>query len=254
VYIKNDIISGKYKSGEKIQSLRNLAKQYSVSLITVNNAVRDLIHEKLVYTKHGNGIFVSENIKINKKERNVNKQLTVGFAIQDLNFIASPLQVGIIEGIRGILQKNNCDLQFSTTNIEYAKFGGYPYYMNLIESRKIDGLIIMDEVTDEVCKKIKEKAIPYITSTQPESEKTSNFITFDDYRGIKMAMDYLIETGHKKIAFIAGPEEKRATQQCVKSYIASLDNSGIKFNSPVSIASIGLLARGSILTNHCSDK
>lgn len=48
--IKNDIIQGKIKSGEKLPSKRALAKNLAISVITVENAYGQLAAEGYIYS------------------------------------------------------------------------------------------------------------------------------------------------------------------------------------------------------------
>lgn len=57
--IKKRILSQEFKERERLPSLRQLAKEYDMSLVTVKLAIESLANEKLVYTKHGSGTFVS---------------------------------------------------------------------------------------------------------------------------------------------------------------------------------------------------
>lgn len=57
--IKEQIIYGKLKSGDKIPSYRELAKQCDVSMITVITAYKRLSEDKLI-VKSQTGCFVSE--------------------------------------------------------------------------------------------------------------------------------------------------------------------------------------------------
>lgn len=58
--IKDDIISGRIKSGEKLPSKRTFATHNNVSVITVDAAYRLLIDEGFVYSKERSGFFVCE--------------------------------------------------------------------------------------------------------------------------------------------------------------------------------------------------
>lgn len=58
--LANDITQGKYMPGDILPSENDLMKTWSVSRITVRNAIRQLAIEGLVYTIHGRGTFVSE--------------------------------------------------------------------------------------------------------------------------------------------------------------------------------------------------
>ena len=58
--IKEQILNGRLKSGDKILSYREIAKQFDVSIITVTKAYELLSDEKLI-TSSQKGCFVSEN-------------------------------------------------------------------------------------------------------------------------------------------------------------------------------------------------
>lgn len=58
--IKNDIIQGKIKSGEKLPSKRALAKNLAISVITVENAYGQLVAEGYIYSIPKSGYYVSD--------------------------------------------------------------------------------------------------------------------------------------------------------------------------------------------------
>lgn len=59
-YFKKEIIQGNYKANSKLPSKRNLAKEYNISLNTVDNAYAKLLEEGFIYSKERCGFFVSE--------------------------------------------------------------------------------------------------------------------------------------------------------------------------------------------------
>ena len=58
--IKEDILCGALKSGEKLPSKRTLAQHLAVSIVTVENAYDQLLSEGYVYAKERSGYYVSE--------------------------------------------------------------------------------------------------------------------------------------------------------------------------------------------------
>ena len=58
--IREDILSGKIKAGEKLPSKREMAKNHDISVITVENAYAQLIVEGHIYTREKKGYFASE--------------------------------------------------------------------------------------------------------------------------------------------------------------------------------------------------
>lgn len=65
--ISTDIICGKYKPGEKLETVRDLAIQAGVNPNTMQRALTELENTGLVYTKRGSGRFINENSEFTKK-------------------------------------------------------------------------------------------------------------------------------------------------------------------------------------------
>lgn len=59
--IKNQIISGKLKSGERINPVRELSIEFKVNPNTIQNALRNLEELGLIYTDSTNGKYVTNN-------------------------------------------------------------------------------------------------------------------------------------------------------------------------------------------------
>ncbi len=59
-FIRDDILSGRLKSGYRLPSKRALAENLSVSVITVQTAYEQLLAEGYIYSVERNGYFVSE--------------------------------------------------------------------------------------------------------------------------------------------------------------------------------------------------
>lgn len=64
--IKDSIVKGEIKPGEKIFTEVELGEKYNVSRITVRSAINELVDEGLLTKKQGKGTFVS-NVKIDRE-------------------------------------------------------------------------------------------------------------------------------------------------------------------------------------------
>ena len=58
--IKNQIISEKLAEGDALPSIRSLAKDLKISVITTKRAYDELEQERFIYTVAGKGCFVAE--------------------------------------------------------------------------------------------------------------------------------------------------------------------------------------------------
>lgn len=61
--IKGQIIQGQLKSGEALPSIRNLAKELNISVITTKRAYEELEKEGFIETIRGKGSYVSSQNK-----------------------------------------------------------------------------------------------------------------------------------------------------------------------------------------------
>ncbi len=79
--IKSDIISGKFKTNEKLPSVREFALMYSVNPNTIQKALQILEDEKLITTDRTNGKYVSKNSKQieNNKLKTINNEIDAFF-------------------------------------------------------------------------------------------------------------------------------------------------------------------------------
>ena len=58
--IRSQIFSGELKAGEMLPSIRMLAKELTIGIITAKRAYDDLISEGFLYAVPGKGVFVAE--------------------------------------------------------------------------------------------------------------------------------------------------------------------------------------------------
>ena len=61
--IRGQILAGKLKEGELLPSIRTLAKELKVGVITAKRAYDDLCAEKFCYSVQGKGVYVSKSDK-----------------------------------------------------------------------------------------------------------------------------------------------------------------------------------------------
>lgn len=60
IQIKNEMIAGRLKEGDMLPSIRSLAKDLQISVITTKRAYEELEREKLTYSVAGKGFFVAK--------------------------------------------------------------------------------------------------------------------------------------------------------------------------------------------------
>lgn len=108
IQIKNSIISGELRQEEMLPSIRTLAKELQISVITTKRAYEELEKEGLVYSVAGKGFFVADkNIDIlrEKKIQMLEEKLMdivfectdAGLSIEDIHDIIDVMSEGKVK-------------------------------------------------------------------------------------------------------------------------------------------------------------
>lgn len=166
---------------------------------------------------------------INARRLVNNRTQVIGIVVDD---ISNNFYAGIFSGIEKVAQQNGyqCVYYSGTSNLQ----GGLGF-LNLAHEKQVDGLIHISFLTrsDEFMERMKELTIPMILVGDGGDKKDIEHITsvdIDNKQGIKEVVYYLHRIGHRKIAFIAGPEDFSATIYRRKGYMDALKELRLEYN------------------------
>ncbi|MEZ0536728.1 LacI family DNA-binding transcriptional regulator [Caldicellulosiruptoraceae bacterium PP1] len=142
----------------------------------------------------------------------------------------------IIGTICEIANKNDYDILFAISTPEKE----VQLLQRLVLSKKVDGFILLSSrINDKAIEYLRDIEFPMVVVGRPEKyEDLINWVDNDNKKAGYDAAKYLIDKGHKEIAFIAGPEDLVVTQDrlygfkkaCEESFIAS-NNIIIKYSN-----------------------
>ena len=88
--IRAKILAGELPADSSLPSIRGLAREQRVSVITVQRAYEHLLHEELIHSRRGKGFFVSKVSRHEKKD--ISKQRL-------MDNLERPLIAAIDEGL-----------------------------------------------------------------------------------------------------------------------------------------------------------
>jgi LacI family transcriptional regulator/LacI family purine nucleotide synthesis repressor len=91
----------------------------------------------------------------------------------------------------------------------------------LIQHR-VDGLILISRITEELIHNYKQSGIPFVLINNTAVVQDSVYIVNDDYVGAYDAGIFLIEKGYRNIAYISGPLEHRSYRLRWEGFQAAL--------------------------------
>ncbi len=101
--------------------------------------------------------------------------------------------------------------------------------VRLLRERRVDGVIVTASRVGELYTPLlSELKVPIVLINNQKGGEFLHSIYVDDLAGAKMAVEYLIELGHERIAYVACPERALSNDRRLSGYEAALRSHGIE--------------------------
>ncbi len=131
----------------------------------------------------------------------------------------------IVAGIDDELGKANFNLMLYTT---HRHTGKETQYANVITNGMSDGILLVVPLAIEVyLKSLRDRHFPYVLIDQHDPLGKSTEVITTNHKGAYDAVSYLIELGHRRIAFITGLLALYSTGERLAGYKAALSDHNI---------------------------
>lgn len=232
--IRERIVSGQYKTGERVPSEKELCDEFSVSRITSKRALEMLTNEGYIIRQPGRGSFVNETLRepaaagtaaVLLPERNRTGKLLIGLVIT--NFDES-YGMELIYGMEEAARENHCFLVLRRT------FGIQSYEEEAIQELLelgVDGMIIFPaqgEFFNAEILKLVISQFPFVLVDRYLKGLSASSISSDNILAAKEAAKYLFDLGHKHVAFITQPfDNTTAIEERIEGFIEAHEERGI---------------------------
>ncbi|MDZ7292285.1 MAG: GntR family transcriptional regulator [candidate division KSB1 bacterium] len=221
--IKARIASGQMKVGDQLGSQQELAREYSVSLITVKKALADLIHEGVLFSRVGKGTYVAARKRV---AIDLSRHKTIGLVLRDLK---SPFFSLILHSVEEKASEKGYNLLLSNSGDRLDKEESQIRHFRQIG---VSGLIIASmsriyQATNTI-RKLHQENFPYVFVSYMEDEDIFYVGTDHEY-GAHLATEHLIKLGHNKIGYISGEEGNLLSELRKKGYLRALQQYGKPF-------------------------
>ncbi|MEE1442067.1 MAG: GntR family transcriptional regulator [Blautia sp.] len=222
--LKNSILSGKIKGGEKIPSENELSAQYHISRHTVRKALSILSQEGYIVAEHGRGTFCSERMCHLKQSKNIAVITT---------YISDYIFPRLIQGMDKVLTENGYSIILKNTANSRSKEAKV---LEDILTKDIDGLIIEPSKSQILCRHMNLYAlldqyqIPYVFIQGVYSQMQEKpHILMDDCQGGYLVTKYLLEMGHRTLIGIFKADDFQGKERH-KGYVKALQEAGFSYD------------------------
>ncbi|MCX7845862.1 MAG: LacI family transcriptional regulator [Dictyoglomaceae bacterium] len=211
-------------------NIRDIAKKVGVSPSTVSRALNDDPKISEETKKKVKEIAKRLRYKPNQAARSLitRETKTIGFLIlkKEKPLVADPFYSIILYSAQNELHEMGYHLLYGI--IPHGKLN--PKKLpRMLQEERIDGLILAGpDMPQEFIESIRKTDIPLIL-VDNYSEKVDSVLA-DNVRGAYIATKYLIDLGHKNIAFASGPLDQISVYERWEGYKKALMEANIEYN------------------------
>lgn len=210
-------------------TIKDIAKKLNMSVSTVSKAlsnhvnISDLTKER-VQRLAGEWNYIPNEAARRFKQ---NKSFTLGVVIPDL---IDQFFVAAIRGVEEIAGKHKYQVIIAQSHEDEDK--EERIIKNLISNR-VDGVIITiskNTKKSELFTQLEQNGIPVVFLTRSFGQPLFNNVIADNIHAGSLAMDYLYQLGHRRIAHLMGPNILSTSHERFKGYKKALKKLKIHFD------------------------
>ena len=196
--VKDDIISaiedGRIKIGDKLMSESEMLQYYGVGRMTIRSALSELVAEGCLKKEQGLGSFC---VAYPQKIQRLNIDVLINSG--DIYFIPH-----VLKGISHVLEQNSCNLLLHDTK------NSQTCIRELLEDilkQGTDGVLLQPNTLPEenteglqqIIQQYRHANVPIVSFCGSLLSNSCISLTIDDQYGARIAAEYLLDCGHRRI-------------------------------------------------------
>ena len=220
--IQSKITKGIYKEGEKLPSESQLMTQFETSRITVIRALKELEFTEIIYREKGRGSFVAP--------RKGHTQKVISLIIpHKTDFFSGGQQY--VRSVYKYCQQYGylCSVHYSEQSSKKER-----KILEDISKHKVSGVILypINSKNIDLISTLIIKGCPLVLLDRKLDEVEVPVVESDNYKGAFEAVNYIIDKGHREIAFV-GAKDSITVGKRYKGYCNALVSRGIALNKDI---------------------
>jgi LacI family transcriptional regulator len=150
---------------------------------------------------------------------------TIAFLLPD---ITNPFYAALVSGIQESALARDHTMLLCTTEGDPER---EEQYLNLLRAKSVDGALVDGLVlpSDRIARFVRE-GFPIVCLDRDIDSRSIPLVQVDNRRGGRMAVEYLLQLGHTKIAHVTGVRELRISEDRLLGFRDAHKNFGITFD------------------------
>lgn len=211
-------------------TIKDVAREAGVAVCTVSFAMNGSAHVAEDTKKRIFETIERLNYRPNQSARGLvtKKTSNIGLAIPETaDALENGILLDVIKGLGKAAGQKNYDLLLSFQKTQSEKLDDH--LLDIYRKQSADGLILMGtKMSERPYKELVTKRFPFVLLGRPYKEKLCHSVNADNEQGAYLAVQYLIDKGHRRIGFITPCSiEVDASLDRLNGYKKALNDFGI---------------------------
>lgn len=214
-------------------TIKDVAKQAGVSPATVSRVIADNPRISSATKEKVREVMESLGYFPNFQARNLvaKKSQTLGVIMENSATLAfqNPFFPEVLRGISTRAHGSQYGLYLSTGATQEEI---YREVVEMAQGKRVDGIILLySKIDDPVMEYLCESEIPFAVVGRPFKDSSAvSYVDNDNVNNAKAAVEYMVDLGHRKIAFVGGATDFVVSLDRLEGYKQALSEHGIPFD------------------------
>ncbi len=210
-------------------TIYDVAKRAKVSISTASKALNDRRDVSEATKQRVREIAKELNYEPSHFARALATRKTNNIGVITVRYFKTPILTNpfyskIIEGIEEQLIGTGLNLLTNILSKEQLESMEIP---RMIKEKNVDGVVLMGHMNREFIDMLNQKGIPMVMIDNYFEGSPIKYVIADNIDGAYQVVSYLINTGHKKIAYLAVSKERYSFKEREKGYRKALEEKGL---------------------------
>ncbi|HIR13264.1 MAG TPA: GntR family transcriptional regulator [Candidatus Choladousia intestinavium] len=224
-WIRERILSGQLRPGDRVESENELSGIFGLSRQTARHALETLVQQGMLERVRGSGTYVREGAGTHRKKERLSDTITIVST-----YVDSYIFPRILQSMIKILEEAGFGVKVMLTNNQLET--ERRLLMRHLEEDSRDPLIVEPVMSGlpspnvQYYRQIWEKGIPVLFFHSYYPELSIPHISMDDVKAGRAAAEYLISQGHREIGGIFKRDDGQGPRR-YKGFLEAVCQAGI---------------------------
>ena len=204
-------------------SIAEVAEQAGVSVATVSRVLNEHAGVKPATRSKVLAAVAASGYRVNELARNL-RTAESRLLLTMVPDVGNPFYAEIVRGIGSVARQQGYDLLLCDTG---AELGRDRTYFDLLRRRRADGAICLDPDTVQQALLDEALDLPWVACCEFDPMSAVPYVGIDNQAAARLAVDYLLQRGHRRIALINSDPNYLYARQRQQGYLDALRVAGI---------------------------